>query len=100
MQRNFKSDMRLLWGCQLAFPVFAAANFVPLALLYPFTDSLAALFLASAVFDLFLAFAANFYRRNAPEATLRQSVAAWLVVLAPCFSVLFFVLWLVQAFGV
>lgn len=99
MRRNFKSDMRLLLGCQLAFPLYATANFVPLGLLYPFTDSLATLFLAIAIFDLFLAFAANFYRRNAAEATLRRSVATWLVVMSPCFAVLFFLLWLGQVFG-
>lgn len=92
--------MRMSWGCQLAFPIFALASLLPLGLLYPFTDSLAALFLASAIFDLLLALAANSYRHIAADKTLRRSIAAWLVVLAPCFAVMFFVLWIGEVFSV
>ncbi len=92
--------MSALLGCQLAFPLFAMTNLVPLGLLYPFTDSRAAALLACAIFDLLLAFAASAYRRNAPEATLRRAMSAWLVVIAPCFAVMFFALWLGETFGI
>ncbi len=91
--------MRGLWGCQLAVPIFFLSSLIPLGLLYPFTDSLAALFLANFLFDVVLAIVASIYRRKAPDQTLRRAIAAWLVILAPCFAMLNLILCLGEISG-
>lgn len=98
--RNFRSDMRGLLGCQLALPIFSMFSFLPIALLYPFTYNSADFFLANFFLDIVLAISANIYWRKAPEHTLRRAVAAWLVVLAPCFAMMFLVLWLGETFSI
>lgn len=91
--------MRGLWGCQLALLIFFLSSLLPLGLLYLVTDSLAALYLANFLFDVLLAFVANIYRQKATDQKLRRAIAAWLVVLAPCFAMMFLMLWLGETFG-
>jgi hypothetical protein len=100
MQRNLSSDLRRVWGCQLSFMAFALAGFVPLALVYPFINRISAIYLASGLFDIALAFAANWYRRTVPTKALRRSIAAWLVIVASSGAAMFFVLWVGAAFGI
>ena len=91
-RRNLRSDLRLSWGCQLGFVIYALALFVPLGLLIPFTSSMSVLYLAFSVFSMTLAGAANNYRKELPESTLRREISAWVLVIAPAFALVFLLL--------
>lgn len=91
-QRNLQSDLRFSWGCQLGFAIYALALFAPLGLLTLFSGSLPTLHLTSSIFSIVLAVVANLYRKRAEEQTLRRAIAAWVVVIAPIFAVLFLLL--------
>lgn len=98
-RRNLQSDLRFSWGCQLGFAIYVLALFVPLGLLALFSESMPTFHLTFSVFSFALAVAANFYRRKAAERTLARAIAAWMVVIAPIFALMFLSLGLAQIFG-
>ncbi len=98
-RRNLQSDLRFSWGCQLGFAFYALAMFVPLGLLALFSESMPTFHLAFSIFSIALAVAANLYRRKAAEQTLRRATAAWVVIIAPIFALIFLLLGLALIFG-
>ncbi|WPZ02637.1 hypothetical protein T8S45_07175 [Blastomonas marina] len=98
-RRNLQSDLRFSWGCQLGFAIYALTLFVPLGLLALFSESIPIFHLTSSIFSIALAVAANLYRKRAEEQTLRRAIAAWVVVIAPIFALIFLLLGLSLLFG-
>ena len=97
-RRNLRSDLRFNWGCQLGFAIYAFALFLPLGLLSLFSESMPIFHLTSSIFSIALAVAANLYRKGAEDETLRRAVAAWVVVIAPIFALIFLLLGLSKVF--
>ena len=91
-QRNLQSDLRFSWGCQLGFAFYALALFLPIGLLTLFPESKPAIHLTLSIFSFALAVAANLYRKRAAKKTLSRAIAAWVVLIAPTFAVLFLLL--------
>lgn len=72
---------------------------MPLGLLLLFSDNMPDLYLTFSLFSIAVAVAANLYRERVPEQTLRRAIAAWIVVIAPVFSLIFLLLGLSLIFG-
>jgi hypothetical protein len=75
-------------------------SFLPLGLTALFIDDLTVLFTVLTVFNLFLACGASVFRRRSDGQSLANSTAAWLIIIAPLFAVIYALLALSHAFGV
>lgn len=98
-KRNLKSDLRFISGCQLGLAIYFLALLVPIGLLVPFSESMPNFHLTSSIFSVVLAVAANLYRAKSKEQTLRSAIAAWVVVIASTFALMFLILGLSLIFG-
>jgi hypothetical protein len=99
-KRNAGSDMRFALGCQLAMPIMAFLSLLPLGLISLFTNNLAVISGAIAVFNFFLALFAYQWRRRLQEETLGRSIAGWLIIMAPFFALLYALMSISHAFDV
>jgi hypothetical protein len=99
VRRNRNEGLKSAAGCQLAGGIVGLASLVPLGILYPFTDSLAALDFAILIFNVGLAMFAYRYRRNAEPQSLWRVTAGWVTIVATGFALLFLVHGLSMTFG-
>ena len=92
--RNHASDLRDIWGCQLALLFVAAVSLFPLAYLGLISDNLPFLAIVSVCAPLLLAVGASQYHKRVPESSIRRRAATLTIFLAPCAALAFVVLWL------
>jgi hypothetical protein len=97
LRRNQSSDNRFYFGCVTALLIFFVLGFVPLAILYPLTDSAIVANFALALFYFGVAVVALGFRKKAEPQTMRRATATWLVVIAGGFAPVFALLSLSNA---
>ena len=91
-KRNLKSDLRFVWGCQLAILVFGLIGLIPVGLAYVIGIPVATLNLLLGLFYGVVGIVAFAYRQRLREAALGRSICKWLGVISLSAALLFMLL--------